>query len=90
MVRSRIPVVRGPGCGSLSLLVRLEGVLEVVVGDVRAECDAGETGEAIVEAGPDAGVDDLGAKVVGGVEVLNGVEVAGRPSGIESGPSCPA
>ena len=30
------------------------------------------------------------AHVVGGVEVLNGVEVAGRPSGIESGPSCPA
>src|SRR5581483_11352719 len=81
---SRIPGVRGSGWGRLSLLVRLEGVLEVVVGDVRAERDAGETGEAIVEAGPDARVDDLGAKVVGGGEVLDGVEVAGRPIGVEA------
>ena len=54
-------------------------MLEVVVGDVSAECDSGDAGEAVVEAGPDARVDDLGAEVVGRVEVLHCVEVAGGP-----------
>ena len=63
---------------------RLEGVAEVVRGDLRAEGDAGEDGEAVVHASPDARVDDLGSEVVRAVEVLHRVQVSGRAVGIES------
>ena len=56
----RAPRLLKPGLAS-----RLEGVREVVGGDLRAEGDPGEAGEAVVEASPDARVDDLGSEVVG-------------------------
>src|ERR1700704_5380699 len=66
-IRRRIPMdgeIRRRSCWSSVLLGWLEGVLEVVVGDVGAECDPGQAGEAVVEAGPHTCVDDLGAEVV--------------------------
>jgi hypothetical protein len=42
----------------------LEGVPEVEMGDVAAEDDAGDAGEAVVQPSPDSGVDDLVAEVV--------------------------
>lgn len=56
--------------GSLrSLAGWLEGVLEVVVGDLAAEERPGLDGEAVVQARPDAGVVGIFLKVVGGCEV---------------------
>ena len=49
-----------------------------------AQKHTGDAGEAVVEAAPDARVDDLGSHVVGRVEVLYRVQVSGRPAGIEA------
>src|SRR5438105_14428446 len=66
------------------LLATQECVLEVVLRDVLAESDSGEAGERIVHAGPQPGVDDLGAEVVDRVEMPNCVQVARRTRGAEA------
>src|SRR2546429_4383792 len=65
-------------------LAAQECVLEVVLRDVLAESDSGEAGERIVHAGPQPGVDDLGAEVVDRVEMPNCVQVAGGTPGVEA------
>src|SRR5438105_12959079 len=65
-------------------LAAQECVLEVVLCDVLAESDSGEAGERIVHAGPQPGVDDLGAEVVDRVEMPNCVQVAGGTRGVEA------
>src|SRR5262249_3544554 len=62
----------------------LEGVVEVVFGDLAAEGDAGDAGEAVVQPGPEPGVDDLAAEVAGRGEVPHRVQVPGRPGGVEA------
>src|SRR6266545_8033476 len=64
-------------------LDRLEGVPEVEVRDLAAEDDAGHAGEVVVQARPEAGVDDLVAEVVRRVEVPYRVQVPRRPGRIE-------
>src|SRR2546429_7429747 len=66
------------------LLATQECVLEVVLRDILAESDSGEAGERIVHAGPQPGVDDLGAEVVDRVEMPNCVQVAGGTRGGEA------
>ena len=66
------------------LLDRLKRVSEVVLRDVAAKDDAGDAREAVVQARPDPRVDDLRAKVVRRFEVAHGIEVSGRPRGIEA------
>src|SRR5262249_59014796 len=57
------------GAEEIRLAGWLEGVLEVVVGDLTAEQRARLDGEAVVQARPDAGVVGLCAQVVCGCEV---------------------
>ena len=57
---------------------------QVVLRDLTAELDAGLAGEAVVDAAPDAGVDDLGPEIGGRREVTHGVQVAGRPGRVEA------
>ena len=65
------------------LLDRSEGVPEVELRDLVAEDDAGDAGEAVVQARPEAGVNDLVAEVVRPVEVPYRVQVPRRPGRIE-------
>src|SRR3954468_8378934 len=57
---------------------RLEPMAEVVPGDGPPEVDPGDTGPAVVEPRPQAGVDDLVPEVVGPGEVVDRVQVARR------------
>lgn len=57
---------------------------EVVLRDVTAEDDAGDTGEVVVQSRPEARIDNLVAKIVRHVEVPNGIQVPGRPAGVEA------
>src|SRR5436309_14189087 len=66
------------------LLATQECVLEVVLRDVLAESDSGEARERIVHAGPQPGVDDLGAELVDRDEMPDCVQVAGRTRGVEA------
>src|SRR6266516_3125770 len=61
-----------------------EGVPEVVVRDVAAEDNAGDTREAVVQTRPDSGVDDLAPELAGRFKVDHRIQISGRPGGVEA------
>src|SRR6266511_5005740 len=61
-----------------------EGVRQVEGRELAAEDNAGDAGEVVVQPRPESGVDDLVAEVVGHVEVPHGIQVPGRPGGVEA------
>src|SRR6266498_2266922 len=66
------------------LAERSKGLPQVVVRDVAPENDTSHAGEVIVQACPEARINDLVAKIVRHVEVAYRIQVAGRAGGVEA------
>src|SRR6266496_1337287 len=76
------PDRRAPTRGGLA--ERSKGVPQVVLCDVAPENDTSHAGEVIVQACPEARIDDLVAKIVRHVEVAYRIQVADRAGGVEA------
>src|SRR6266436_5530272 len=57
---------------------------EVVLRNVAAERYARDAGEVVMQARPEARIDNLVAEVIRHVEVVHSVQVPGRASGVEA------
>src|SRR3954451_1209052 len=61
-----------------------ESLVQAVVRDLLSEMDARLARAAVVDGGPEPRTDDLLPELVSRFEVVHGIEVAGRPGGVEA------